>query len=333
MWPLARRRSELRTTNMRTILLIALAQAASLAACCELRAESPADSSGALQPPARPTIQKPLTREDAELMLREAHSAIEQGRFDAADKIISRVENAHVQFPFIHTGPTPASLRKELNRADRLRAASKSLSHDQPTGAKKYLPFARSGSSQAKPATDPFAARSRNIDPISAPPAIASQNNSSPAGDRRMAAISAPGSLPADRQTSSRQSVDNPFASSGTPAGLKSPPSLSGEPLSNEPPLSYPSTQASNEETSPGFASPAVRTQAASTPKADAGSVPSWQLPNVPAPRGDAQQFGQTGSGLTPPKRTAANTPPNQSRTPANNSRQQAQRNLSDARK
>src|SRR3954447_9419455 len=103
MCPLARRRSELRTTNMRTILLIALAQAASLAACFELRAESAADSNGALQPPARPTIQKPLTREDAELMLREAHSAIEQGRFDAADKIISRVENAHVQFSFIHT--------------------------------------------------------------------------------------------------------------------------------------------------------------------------------------------------------------------------------------
>src|SRR3954469_13143175 len=194
MWPLARRRSELRTTNMRTILLIALAQAASLAACCELRAESPADSSGALQPPARPTIQKPLTREDAELMLREAHSAIEQGRFDAADKIISRVESAHVQFPFIHTGPTPASLRKELNRADRLRAASKSLSHDQPTGAKKYLPFARSnGSNQPAAKTDPFASRSRNVDPISAPPAIASQQNKPSApGDRRLAGISAP---------------------------------------------------------------------------------------------------------------------------------------------
>src|SRR3954462_1640386 len=171
---------------MRTILLIALAQAASLVACCELSADSPAASSGALQPPARPTIQKPLTREDAELMLREAHSAVEQGRFDAADKIISRVENAHVQFPFIHTGPTPAPLRKELNRADRLRAASKSLSHEQPTGAKKYLPFSRGGSTQANAKTDPFAGRSRNVDPISAPAANASQtNNSSAIGDRR----------------------------------------------------------------------------------------------------------------------------------------------------
>src|SRR3954469_3963345 len=121
---------------MRTILLIALAQAVSLVACCELRAETPAASIGTSQGGARPAAQKPITREDADLMLREAHSAIEQGRFEDADKIISRVENAHIQFPFIHTGPTPASLRKELSRADRLRAASKSLSHDDQSSAK-----------------------------------------------------------------------------------------------------------------------------------------------------------------------------------------------------
>src|SRR5262245_53218734 len=102
---------------MRTILLIALAQAASLATCFELRAESPVNSGGTSQQSARPTVQKPLTREDAELMLREAHSAIEQGRLEDADKIITRVENAHVQFSFLHTGPSTASLRKELSRA------------------------------------------------------------------------------------------------------------------------------------------------------------------------------------------------------------------------
>src|SRR5689334_20335320 len=142
-------KSELRTTNMRTILLIALAQAASLASYCELRAEAPAGTAGASQSSARPTIQKPITREDADLMLREAKSAIEQGRFEDADKIISRVEAAHVQFPFIHTGPTPASVRKELTSAQRLRSASKSLSHNQPSGASKYLPFSRNSSNQS----------------------------------------------------------------------------------------------------------------------------------------------------------------------------------------
>src|SRR5436190_10855187 len=206
MRPRARKRSELRTTNMRTILLIALAQAASLASYCELRAESSANSPGASQSPARPVVQKPITREDADLMLREAHSAIEQGRFDAADKIISRVEAAHVQFPFIHTGPTPASLRKELARADRLHAASKSLSHDQSPSAKKYLPFSRSNSTQANAPTDPFAGRSHNVDPISSPTSTASQQNTSPAmGDRRLAGIAAPGGLTAsDPQPTAR---------------------------------------------------------------------------------------------------------------------------------
>ena len=196
---------------MRTILLIALAQAASLAAYCELRAEAPADSVGASQPPARPTVQKPITREDADLMLREAHSAIEQGRFDDADKIISRVENAHVQFPFIHTGPTPASLRKELTRADRLRAASKSLSHDQPIGREEVLAILAQQRQQPGQRDDRSVCRSqpqRRSDLGSA--ATASQQTMSPAtGDRRLAGISAP--VPAVRSATSppldRQSI------------------------------------------------------------------------------------------------------------------------------
>ena len=317
---------------MRTILLIALAQAASLAICCELRAQAPANSIGASQTPARPTIQKPLTREDAELMLREAHSAIEQGRFADADKIISRVENAHIQFPFIHTGPTPASLRKELNRADRLRAASKSLSHEKPSGAKKYLPFSRGGSSQAKAATDPFAGRSRNVDPISAPIAAASQNKSPAAGDRRLAGISAPGSSSSDPQTSAR-GLANPFASSGTPAGVKTAANITSEPAATEQPLGYPSMHA-KDNSSGGLASPAVGTETASAAPAGAESNPSWQLPSAPLPRGASdQQFGASSSSLLPPKHSAAGAPANNSRPSATSSKQQAQEDLSAARK
>lgn len=320
---------------MRTILLIALAQAASLATCCELRAEAPANSVGPSQPPTRPTIQKPITREDAELMLREAHSAIEQGRFADADKIISRVEKAHVQFPFIHTGPTPASLRKELNRADRLRTASKSLSHEQPKGAKKYLPFSRGGNSQANAPTDPFAGRSRNVDPISAPSATASQQNKSPAtSDRRLAGVSAPGSLPSDPQISPRGTVNNPFASSGTASGVKTASSLTSEPASTESPLGYPTPHAAKEDSSLGRPSPSTGTQSASISPTDAAAIPSWQLPSAPLPRGATdKQFGTPGSGLMPQKHTAASAPANTGRTPAIASKQQAQEDLSAARK
>jgi general secretion pathway protein D len=308
---------------MRTILLIALAQAASLASYCELRAEAPVNSPGASQSPARPVVQKPITREDAELMLREAHSAIEQGRFADADKIITRVENSHIQFPFIHTGPTPASLRKELNRADRLRAASKSMSHDGPTGAAKYLPFSRGGSSQANAKTDPFAGRSRNVDPISAPAAATSQtNNSSASGDRRMAGASTPGS------------VNNPFASSGTTSGLKTDSSLASEAAPADSPLGYPSMHAAKDDSSQSRPSPVLRTQTAATPPGGADAIPSWQLPSAPLPRGTTdQQVGASGSGLMPPKHTAASAPANTAQTPATAPKQQAQEDLSAARK
>ena len=51
-------------------------------------------------------------------MLREARGAIDQGRLDDAEKILSRVENAHVSFSVFHVGPTPASVRRDRpNRA------------------------------------------------------------------------------------------------------------------------------------------------------------------------------------------------------------------------
>jgi type II secretory pathway component GspD/PulD (secretin) len=333
--PRARRRSELRTTNMRTILLIALVQAASLAACCELRAEAPADSLGASQPPARPTIQKPITREDADLMLREAHSAIEQGRFDAAEKIISRVESARVQFPLFHTGPTPAALRKELSRAERLRSASKSLSHDAPSGAKKYLPFSRPNSGQANTATDPFANRSHNVDPISAPTSTASQNSISPVtGDRRLAGISAPATLPSDSQSPRARSLDNPFTSSENTAGLNPSASLASDPPSTEGPLGYPTMPSAKDDSSQARPSPSARTQTASTLHGSGDTNPSWQLPSAPLPRGASdQQFAASGSNLMPPKHNVASASASNSRTPASASKQQAQEDLSAARK
>ncbi len=319
---------------MRTILLIAFAQAASLVACCELRAEAPANSLGASQSGRRPNVHKPITREDAELMLREAHSAIEQGRFDDADKLIKRVENAHVQFPFIHTGPTPASLRKELSRADRLRTASKSLSHEQPSGMKKYLPFTRGGSSQARTTTDPFAGRSRKVEPIAAPTSTASQNMPPATGDRRVAGISTPSSSPSGSNTSPSRSMDNPFTSSGKPAGQNSAAGLASERPSTQPPLSYPNMNAAKDDTSQGRPSPTPRTQNTSTLSGGAESNPAWQLPSAPLPRSASdQQFATNGTGLMPPKRTAAGVPANNSRPSASATKQQAQEELMAARK
>jgi general secretion pathway protein D len=313
---------------MRTTLLITLVQAASLAICCELRAETSAGASGAPQSPTRPTIHKPITREDAELMLREAHSAIEQGRFEDADKIISRVENAHVQFPFIHTGPTPQSVRKELNNAQRLRSASKSLSHNnQPSGASKYLPFSRNSGSQSTAKADPFAGRGRALDAVSAPQGASSKNMAAAAGDRRLASVSTPASLSSDPQGPQPRSLNNPFASSGTPAVPKANASLAGDLPPAESPQSQPGTHGVKDDAAQGLTDSAARAQSASTLPGGKTSDPSWQLPSAPLPRGATdQQFGATGKGLIPPKHTAGGSA-------ASKTKQQAQDNLVAARK
>ncbi len=244
---------------MRTILLIALAQASSLVAFCDLRAQAPVNTAGVAQAGERPNVVKPLTREDADLMLREAHSAIEQGRLADAEKIITRVENAHVQFPFIHTGPTPASLRKELARAERLRSASKALAHDEPMGAKKYLPFSRGNNSPAVVKPDPFAGRGRNVDPIAAP-------TSSPASTST---------------TNDRLSQNNPYAGlTGKPAGLTA---TNGE-------LSVPNyPRASNESMSPAArsASDSLATTAKDT---DAVGLAPQKSQTAASPKQQAQE-------------------------------------------
>ena len=325
-------------TRTRTILLITFAHVATIAACRELRAATPADSAQASQPTTRPTIQKPITREDADLMLREAHGLIEQGRLEDAEKVIARVENAHVQFPFIHTGPTPSGLRKELTRAQRLRGASKALSHEQPTGAKRYLPFARSNSQQSKTTTDPFLARNGSANPAATSTSPSSQSAPAAMADRRLPAVSAPPAQTAAPpaqvsapQATGARTLDNPFASAGKATGLTAS-NLVSEPQTPSTPLNYPSTHSAveNNARTPASSAAAPRTASAIASSADANR--SWDLPSAPLPRGASDKQFAARSGLMPPKRTGNPTTPT-AQTTNSPSKQQAQEQLSAARK
>lgn len=347
MWlpkrPGARRRSELSTNRTRTVLLITLAQVATLAACRELRAQTAAAESAAAsqaQGPSRPAAQKPISREDAELMLREAHSLIEQGRLEDADKIITRVEAAHVQFPLIHTGPTVSGMRKELERAQRLRAASRSLSHDPSNSGSRYLPFSRSSNSQTAQAQDPFAARTGNstagmangnrLPPISAPQ---SQPSASAMADRRLdngASTSSPTSITFDSPAGPR-SINNPFAGTNSPAGLNTN-TLAGAPATPDASLGYPAAHAANDPYS-SSASNSASSNSLSNPSNPSGTDAanenrSWDLPTAPLPRGASDRQISGSSGLMPPKRTATDKP-----ATANSAKQQAQQQLASARK
>ncbi len=315
------------------ILLITVTQLASFGFGNALRAATPDDPVGSTPQPARPIIHKPITREDAELMLREAHGAIEQGRLDEAEKIVSRVEDAHVEYPFFHVGPTAASLRRELTRAERLHAASKSLSHDQPAGPKRYLPFSRSGSGRPTVTMDPFTARNATAGQLSPPASTASPPVPQAVADRGSAGISAPAILPSSSQSSRGSAIDNPFASAGITGGLNSPRSI-GDLPSTERPLNYPTAHAAADEYPPSAAPRSTPAISARSPNDATGPNSHWTLPDAPLPRGlSDQQISAASTELTPPRRLAADPPTTDARPPNNPSKQQAQERLSAARK
>jgi general secretion pathway protein D len=116
-------------------------------------------------------------------MLREARSAIQQGRLDDAEKILKRAENARVHYPLLHFGLTPSTVRRELNRARRL------------PGAAKQAP-SNSGTADS---ANPFSA--------GAPQSLRAQTPEKDIG----AALAAAGKQP-PQSTEAREPIANPFA-------------------------------------------------------------------------------------------------------------------------
>ena len=76
-----------------------------------------------------------LTRDDVDVLLRQARSAIQQGNLEQADALVKRAEDARAHYPFFHMGPTPTSVRRELNRARRV----------QPSAGQSSAPSTRNG--------------------------------------------------------------------------------------------------------------------------------------------------------------------------------------------
>jgi len=210
---------------MRTILLVASTLFAALCVTPHLNA-APASGSPAAAGQARPAVVKPMSREDVELMLREARSAIAQGKLDEAEKLVTKAENARIHYSMFHMGATPASVRRELNKARRapgmaskspaISEASKQPTPEQTAANERALNlFSQKGDASNQATVDPFAARSRVTAASSTPPPgtdspIASANASIAANNPRgeqAAPLDQPQRLPALGNT-----VNNPFA-------------------------------------------------------------------------------------------------------------------------
>ena len=265
--------------RMRTILLWTWALLASVCVVPWCAAEPHSNSAPSASGQLRSAAHKRLTREDVDLMLREARSAIQNGNFDKADRILARAENAHVHYSLLHFGPTPSTVRRELNRARRTAPPSK----------------AAPAAGGAADATDPFLARSREGAANGSPTAPGSPAPRTPDQDLGAALIKA--GQPAKNSEPLAESLDNPFTwpaeGSVTQARYE------------EAQTANQAAQASWEQTVP--TSPTASRYPVTTPKLGAASSgdASWALPNAPLPSaGDAQQLGANSLELAPPRRS-----------------------------
>jgi general secretion pathway protein D len=277
--------SELSAMRMRTILLGAWTLWCAVCAtpACAAAPSGDSEAGGSRRTPS--AIERPLTRADVDLMLRDARSAIQQGRLEEADKILVRAENAHVHYSLLHFGPTPSTVRRELNRARRLPGAAAQAPSNAPV-----TDVAAAFAAEGKQAV---AAEVQG-----APPSAANLQK----GDLGSALIVA--SQQPQQHASSAEPVENPFGREPQ----ANPFAMAGE--RTVAPARYAATdvgggveRAAWEQTPaaapshPG-ATPAVENQP--------GSNTAWALPNAPLPpTGVADRYAGGSLGFSPPERLA----------------------------
>jgi general secretion pathway protein D len=245
-----------------------------------------AEPASAPRPAARVQFQpdqKRLTREDVDLMLRQARSAIQEGKFEEAEKILVRAENAHVHYSIFHFGATPSGVRRELNRARRSRPAADSTAAADETGAMADPFLARSG--QARPNESSSAA-------LQAPMA------STPS--REFGEALAQASPAADPVGTSTDAVKNPFtqpAETGAAAARYEAVESAGA-----------VARASWDQ---GARTGDRRGGTPSLLGGEPGGDAHWELPNAPRPAsGEKSAAGPNLLGLSPPQHAPAETTP-----------------------
>ncbi len=94
-----------------------------------------------------------LSRSDVDQVLRQAQQAIRDGNFDQAEVLVGRAEGAGVHYPLIYFGPTPSSVRRELQRAEKARPTSASKPTSTAATGDRYA--VRTASRETE-AVDPF---------------------------------------------------------------------------------------------------------------------------------------------------------------------------------
>jgi hypothetical protein len=325
---------------MRTIWLFTLAPITLVCAASQLRA-APTGAASSTSPAAVSAANK-LTNQDVDLLLREARSAIQQGKLDEADTLLKRVENANVRMSVFHAGPTPASVRRELTHAQHAaHPASKSQPPSEKSGVNRFLPFSRNGNTDTRKTTDPFLNRGATPNELATHPATSETPAASAAGGLATtpAALAIPGDsarLNSTAGTSSKiasaaEPVTNPFAAAVGAGGQTRASAEPPSPISTtaEP---YPDTR-SRSRAMPGRPANSSLNSLSLDNTSPRHDDTSWSLPDAPLPSGisDHRNAASSPGGPTPPQRPAATQTPRSSELPGD-AKRQAQKRLSEAR-
>lgn len=160
-----------------------------LAACLPLLSanySAPAEAAGPLDLVLSTTLlnqvsgSEQLSRNDVDRLLREATAAIDQGKFEEADAILRRTEKAGVHYPLLHMGPTPASVRRALAKAQRAAEPAKPSSTAKPVDPFNRAPGVQTGASRLAASLNSVARNNPSLPSApsgepSAPPAGAKQ--------------------------------------------------------------------------------------------------------------------------------------------------------------
>jgi hypothetical protein len=249
---------------MRTILLGAWALWCVACATTTCNAATPGATAAGASPRPQSARERPLTRSDIDLMLREARSAIKQGKLDEAEKILARAEGAHVHYSLLHFGATPSTVRRELERARRSPGAT-SQAPENAVAADSANPF----SGKKATATPPSDVNVPRRDIGSALIMAGQQPGERIASNEGV-------ENPFGRQPSAKERVANPFAQAEERAVA---------------PARYETTEARGgveraawqQEAAAAPLAPIAASQPATTPVAanQSPANPSWALPNA----------------------------------------------------
>ncbi|QDS97998.1 general secretion pathway protein GspD [Adhaeretor mobilis] len=150
------------------------------------QAETPASSAGESAPPSRyakPTAPTDRTQLDA--MVSEARSALQAGRLEEADRLLTVAEQSEVRYPKLHFGDTPQRVRLDWLKSKK---AESGAAGSRPS----FNPLAMLGRGPAELKNDPFlgagtaAGSSNSASPIDAPAATSREVGSRDVSDQAL---------------------------------------------------------------------------------------------------------------------------------------------------